>query len=72
LFVWLLGQGGEDLASGFKKAAEIYFARANYRTELMLYVALPVSVLVLGTMILGQLFPLFRVLTTTMDALGGP
>ncbi|TMP97979.1 MAG: hypothetical protein E6L09_12385 [Verrucomicrobia bacterium] len=70
LFVWLLAQGGEDLAAGFKKAAEIYFARATYRTEILLYAALPASVLVLGTMILGQFAPLFRMLTTTIDMLG--
>src|SRR5438067_2079752 len=70
LFVWLLAQGGEDLAAGFKKAAEIYFARAAYRTEILLYAALPASVLVLGTMILGQFAPLFRMLTTTIDMLG--
>jgi type II secretory pathway component PulF len=70
LFVWLLAQGGENLASGFKKAADIYSARASYRTELILYAALPVSVLVLGTMILGQFLPLFRALTFTIDMLG--
>ena len=70
LFVWLLAQGGENLASGFKKAAEIYFARASYRMDLLLYAALPVSVLVLGTMILGQFLPLFRALTFTIDMLG--
>jgi len=70
LFVWLLAQGGENLASGFKKAAEIYFARASYRMDLLLYAALPVSVLVLGTMILGQFLPLFRALTLTVDMLG--
>src|SRR5207247_9216696 len=40
LFVWLLAQGGEDLAAGFKKAVEIYSARALYRIELLLYVTL--------------------------------
>jgi type II secretory pathway component PulF len=72
LFVWLLAHGGEDLAAGFKKAAEIYFARAAYRMELLLYVALPVSVLMLGVMILGQFLPLFEVITTIIDMLGAP
>ncbi|HYT61195.1 MAG TPA: type II secretion system F family protein [Haliangiales bacterium] len=70
LFVWLLAQGGEDLAAGFRRASEIYSARAMYRVELLLYVALPVSMLVLGTMILGQFLPLFRVLTFVIDTLG--
>jgi len=71
LFVWLLTQGGEDLASGFKKAAEIYHARARYRIELLLYVALPVSVLMLGVMILGQFVPLASGLASIIDQLGG-
>jgi type II secretory pathway component PulF len=70
LFVWLLAQGSEDLAAGFRKAAEIYFARARHRTEMLLYVALPVSVMVLGLMIVGQFMPLFRTLIRTIDALG--
>jgi len=70
LFVWLLAQGGEDLAAGFKKAAEIYYARAKYRVELILYVALPVTVLVLGVMILGQFVPLARGLVSFIDQLG--
>ena len=70
LFLWLLAQGGEDLAAGFRKAAEIYLARATYRIDLLLYVALPMSLLVLGTMILGQFLPLFRMLTYTINTLG--
>jgi general secretion pathway protein F len=70
LFLWLLAQGGEDLAAGFRKAAEIYFARARHRTEMLLYAALPVSVMVLGMMIVGQFMPLFRTLIRTIDALG--
>ena len=70
LFVWLLAQGGEDLAAGFKKAMEIYSARASYRIELLLYVTLPVSMLVLGTVILGQFLPLFRVFIMMIDQLG--
>lgn len=70
LFIWLVAQGGENLAAGFKKAADIYHARALYRVELLLYGTLPVSVLVLGVMILGQFQPLFRVLVTVIDSLG--
>jgi len=36
----------------------------------LLYVALPMSLLVLGTMILGQFLPLFRMLTYTINTLG--
>lgn len=70
LFVWLLAQGGEDLAAGFRKAAEIYSARAIYRIEMLLHVALPVMVLALGTLILTQFLPLFRALIFIMDMLG--
>jgi general secretion pathway protein F len=70
MFLWLVHKGGEDLAAGFQRAAEIYHARASYRIELALYAALPVSVLFLGQMVLWQAAPLFRTLVDAMNALG--
>lgn len=70
LFVWLVANAGEDLAGGFRRAAEIYEARAAYRAELGLYAALPVSVLFLGAIILSQGFVLvsgFLVFVRLMD-----
>jgi type II secretory pathway component PulF len=54
LFAWLVSSAGEDMAAGFKRAAEIYQARATQRSEILLYAALPVMVLVLGVVILTQ------------------
>jgi type II secretory pathway component PulF len=54
LFVWLISSAGEDLTSGFQHAAEIYQARAEHRSEIFLYSALPLMVLVLGVVILTQ------------------
>jgi type II secretory pathway component PulF len=54
LFVWLVSSAGEDIASGFQHAAEIYQARAANRSEMLLYAALPVMVLALGVVILTQ------------------
>lgn len=71
LFFWLVQKGGEDVAAGFQKAAEIYQARAGYRIELALYGALPVSILLLGQMVLWQALPLFRSLVWLMDTIGG-
>jgi type IV pilus assembly protein PilC len=70
LFLWLIRNGGNDLASGFQKASEIYQARAAYRIELLLYGALPISILVLGNMIIWQVAPLMRSLVWMMNALG--
>jgi type II secretory pathway component PulF len=70
LFVWLVGQAGEDLAGGFKQAAEIYYARTLYRIELLLYAALPVSTLLLGCMIVGQMLPAFQVFKMMLQDLG--
>jgi len=70
LFLWLVQKGGEDPAAGFQKAAEIYQARAAYRTELALYGALPISMLLLGQMIFWQVAPMMRTLTWLMNALG--
>ena len=71
LFVWLVAQAGEDLAEGFGRAAEIYYARAAHRVEMLLYAALPVAVLVLGGLIFLQTYPLLRVFVGMLDALGG-
>ena len=70
LFVWLVANSGEDPAAGFHQAAEIYFNRATHKIDLLLYTALPVSILALGLMILVQLVPFMRVITGTMNALG--
>jgi type II secretory pathway component PulF len=54
LFIWLVSSAGEDLAGGFRQAAEIYQARAAQRSEILLYAALPLVVLTLGVLILTQ------------------
>jgi len=56
MFVWVVANAGEDLAAGFRRAADIYQARAIYRTEMVLYSALPISVLFLGAIILSQAY----------------
>ena len=56
LFVWVVASAGEDLIAGFKRAAEIYHARAIYRTEVALYSVLPVASLFLGAVVLSQAF----------------
>ena len=71
LFLWLVQKGGENVAAGFQKAAEIYQARASYRIELALYGALPVSILLLGQMVLWQAVPLVRSMSWMMNMLGG-
>ena len=70
LFLWLVQKGGEDLAAGFQKAAEIYQARASYRIELALYGALPVSILLLGQMVLWQAVPLMQSMIWMMNMIG--
>ncbi|MDB6039070.1 MAG: Type secretion system domain protein [Verrucomicrobiales bacterium] len=70
LFLWLIAQGGEDLSAGFKRAAEVYYGRALYRIELLLYAALPVSILMLGLLIIAQFLPLMGAVTYVMDTLG--
>jgi type II secretory pathway component PulF len=70
LFLWLVQQGGEDVADGFQKASDIFQARASYRIELALYGALPISILFLGQMILWQVAPMMRAMGFLMNALG--
>src|SRR5581483_8894581 len=71
LFVWTIAQAGEDLTSGFKRTAELYSARALYRTELFLYSALPCAILLVAALIISELQPVFRVLTMFITALSG-
>ncbi len=70
LFVWLADHAGEDLAAGFGRAASIYQARAMFRVEMMLYAFLPVSVLLLGLMIIGQVYPVLRIFKGFFTVLG--
>jgi type II secretory pathway component PulF len=70
LFLWLVQNGGTDLSSGFGKAAEIYYGRASYRIEMLLYGALPISILLLGQMVVWQAVPLMRSLVYMMNMLG--
>ena len=74
LFVWLVDSSGEDIARGFEQAADIYYGRAGHRIEMVLYGILPVSILVLGSMValqvtsvLGSLIQFMRL----MSAMGG-
>jgi type II secretory pathway component PulF len=70
LFLWLVQRSGEDAASGFQKAAELYGARAAHQIELVLYGALPVSILFLGQMVFWQVAPLMQAMTNMMRAIG--
>jgi type II secretory pathway component PulF len=70
MFVWLVQQSGEDVAAGFKHAADAYASRASFRIEMLLYGALPVSMLLLAQMILWQAIPLFRTMIWFMNMLG--
>jgi len=70
MFLWLVRKGGEDIAAGFQKASEIYQSRASYKIELLLYGALPVSVLLLGQMVIWQVAPLFHGLIVLMNSIG--
>ena len=56
LFVWVVASAGEDLVAGFNRAAEIYYSRAVYRTEVALYSVLPIASLFLGAVVLSQAF----------------
>lgn len=67
MFLWLVHKGGENITAGFEKAAEIYQSRASYKIELALYGALPISVLVLGQMVLWQVAPVFQTLIAMMN-----
>lgn len=56
MFVWIVSGAGENLAEGFQRAAEIYHARAIYRTEVALFSVLPLASLFLGVVVISQAF----------------
>ena len=62
MFVWLVAGAGEDLAAGFERAAQVYQARAAYRSNVLLYAALPASLLFLGLVMLVQMYPLAQMI----------
>ncbi len=71
LFLWLVGQSGEQLTEGFGRAAEVYRERARHRVEMLLYATLPVSVLILGLLVLAQVALMVQCLLVPMlNALG--
>lgn len=69
MFVWLVAGSGEDWAGGFRQAAKVYFDRARHRVEVLLYAALPVSVLGLGFLIISQVLPMTRMFAGLMRML---
>jgi type II secretory pathway component PulF len=71
LFIWTIAQSGEDLTAGFRRAAEVFHSRALYRSELLLYSAMPCSILALAAMIISQIEPVFAALTAFITALSG-
>jgi type IV pilus assembly protein PilC len=71
LFVWMVGQSGEDLPAGFQRASEIYQSRASYRVETLLYSALPCSVLALGLVIVTQIQPVVAAFVSFMNMMVG-
>ncbi|NQT53571.1 type II secretion system F family protein, partial [bacterium] len=71
LFTWMVDQGGEDMAAGLERAAQLYRTRADQRTEMLLYAALPTSILVLGSMLFLQLSSVVAPLVDLMQHIAG-
>jgi type II secretory pathway component PulF len=71
LFIWIVNNAREEMAEGFRQAAEIYHRRATHRVEALLYAALPVLVIVLGLAVFLQLFPfVFAVFVPLITCMG--
>jgi type II secretory pathway component PulF len=74
LFIWLVDSAGENIRAGFGHAAEIYEARATARTEILLYAALPVSVLAVSAVVMSQGYLVvssFLVIIDLLNNIGG-
>jgi type II secretory pathway component PulF len=70
LFVWLVASSQENMAEGFARAADIFQRRAANRADTLLIAALPVAVLLLGGLILLQLWGCFIPLVKVLSVLG--
>jgi type II secretory pathway component PulF len=74
LFIWIVDSAGEDVRLGFRRAAELYEERAQSRIQIMLYAVLPVSVLTVGSIVVGQAFlitSMYVVFIDLFNNLGG-
>ncbi len=71
MFTWLVSGAGENLADGFKRAAEIYHARAIYRTEVALYTVLPLASLFLGALVISQAMLVIAMFLPMIMMIGG-
>lgn len=69
LFVWLVAQGGNDLVDGFRRASEIYRARAQSRTDMLLYAALPLAIVFVGFLMLTQVYSLVTLVVKMLNVL---
>lgn len=70
LFRWLVAQGGDDVATGFQRASEIYQARSSHKIDVLLYAALPMAVMFVAGVIVGQMYPVIRTIHNVLDQLG--
>jgi type II secretory pathway component PulF len=71
LFRWLVAQGGDDLATGFQRASEIYQARSTQKIDVLLYAALPMGVMFVAGVIVGQMYPVLKTIRAVVEGLGG-
>lgn len=70
LFVWLVSSAGEDAAMGLDRAKEVYHERALRRSDMLLFAALPVSIVALGFLLVAQAAPIVGQVTEFMDLYG--
>jgi type II secretory pathway component PulF len=70
LFIWLVAQGGENMAQGFQRASDIYHARSTYKIDLLLYAAMPMAVMAMAGLIVGQMYPVIKGIKAMFENLG--
>jgi len=71
MFIWVVASAGEDVTAGLNRAAEIYHARAIYRTEVALFSVLPMASLFLGALVISQAFLLISMFLPLIAMLNG-
>ena len=60
----MLATEGEDWSVGPGRASALYHARAAHKTSMLLFAALPVSILAIAVFLMAQLLPYAHAFTS--------
>lgn len=66
MFIWLVEQGGENLAEGFRRAADVYQQRSIQLGDVLLSAAMPFGLVAVSTLVVAQMVAIWQLLRSQM------